>query len=87
MKFTIIKDSDCQTRAMNGYRFVDPHKTEVDKSVNPEWDENRWEKEIDSFYDGWESVCKGDDGRCYLVAFDVETERPMIWTEIEIAEQ
>lgn len=70
-----------ESRAMDGYRFVG--YTETDETVKPCWGENRWNNEIDSFKDGYEYLCRGDDGFMYLVSFDLETGKPYIWNRVE----
>lgn len=81
MTFSVIKRSNSETRAMDGYRFIG--KVQTDKTESKEEAESWWNKEIDSFYDGWETICKGEDGKLYLVGFGNYSQKPLIWCEVE----
>ena len=81
MTFTVIKSSNSETRAMDGYHFVGI--AQIDKTAAPDHSENWYYDQVDSFYDGWEKICRGDDGKLYLVDFDIFSHKPLVWCEIE----
>lgn len=80
--FEIIKKSTYTEKGIEGYIF--DGIADYDESAEPQWSDNRWSDEVDSFYDGWIDLCRNtDDGELYGVYFDIETHEPLIWCKVK----
>ena len=81
MNFTIIKKSGMDNKALDHYEFIG--LAQIDKTAEPDRNDNYHDDEIDSFYDGWGDLCKGEDGKLYGVVFSLNTHKPYVWCEVK----
>ena len=88
MKFTIINNEEGHM-SLKGYRFIlDAQRFFDEKIYNKlaaDININYADACFDEFYDGFEPICKGEDGKLYSVLFkylDGEF-KPFIWQEVE----
>lgn len=92
MKFTIINNQEGHLSLKgfklleNSNRFID---NELYNKLKNERGENFVENLKDDFYEGFESICEGEDGKLYEVLFinsldenNQLMETPFIWQEI-----
>lgn len=79
MKFITLRESTQDTKAIRGYGFFE--KASIDKTARPDYDENDHDYALDSFYDGWGDLCRGEDGDLYCVEF--YEGKPYIWARIK----
>lgn len=63
MKFTLIKF--CPKETGHGIA-VRGDLVQVAEWVKSEWNDNEISDKIDSFFDGWGDLVRGDDGKLYM---------------------
>lgn len=87
MKFTKIETNS--ERAMDGYKFNDEAATidfEAFRRAYPYDTEmglkDRISDDVDSFYDGFDTLATDEDGNLYQVLFHWGTHEPLIWCGI-----
>ena len=88
MTFEIINNEQGHM-SLKGYRFVIDAETFWDKDVYAELardiDINYVDALFDDLYDGFNPICRGDDGKLYTVLFRYFPDRgcvPFIWQEV-----
>lgn len=88
MKFEIINNTEGHL-SHKGYHFVANSERFFDenlyKKLISDIGFNYVDKRFDDFYDGFEPICKGEDGKIYSVLFEYygEGRIPFIWQEVE----
>lgn len=88
MKFEILNDGVGNLK-YKGYQFVREadriYDEDLYKSLVAYSGYNFADSKFDDFYDGFEPICKGEDGRTYSVLFiyDENEKKPFIWQEVE----
>lgn len=91
MKFEIINNNEGNLE-YKGYRFVASSErhfdVELEKTERIDRGNIFVDNKFDDFCDGYEPICKGEDGKLYSVLFlhysDSE-DKPFIWREVEKA--
>ena len=89
MKFEIINNQEGHM-SYKGYRFVKNSKRFFDEKLLKKLTVFRGfnfvDAKFDDFYEGFEPICTGEDGKLYLVLFvyDDDEKLPFIWQEVEI---
>lgn len=84
MKFEIICNDVNETR--KNYTFGNSNEPyHYDPDFKNIFSENEWDRIVDGFYDNdGNTLCKGEDGKLYLVLFDYVSGNysdPGIWRE------
>lgn len=88
--FEIIDEREGHIRD-RGYSLVHGAEMHYDHDLadklSNDYGENMVDNLIDSFYDGWNTICKGDDGKLYAVDFRYAYDEftPFIWQEAKAA--
>lgn len=91
MKFEVIDNKEGNL-SHKGYHFVANSERIFDENLSKKLTADRGfnfvDAKFDDFYDGFEPICKGEDGKTYSVLFvyDDEGMMPFIWQEVEANE-
>lgn len=88
MKFEIVNNNQGHM-SLKGYRMVSDAERfwnkEVYETLVNDIGANYVDDLFDDFYDGFEPICKGDDGKLYTVLFRYSDDGewvPFIWQEV-----
>lgn len=88
MKFTIINNEQGHM-SLKGYRIVSDAERfwnkEIYNQLANDISVNYADALFDDLYDGFEPICKGEDGKLYTVLFQhINNEfKPFIWQEVK----
>ena len=91
MKFEIINNKEGHL-SHKGYHFIENSERFFDENLLKELTADRGfnfvDTKFDIFYDGFEPICKGEDGKTYSVLFVYNNDEwvPFIWQEVEAEE-
>jgi len=93
MNFEIIDEREGHIND-RGYRLVkgaeQQYGHEIIRELESEYGINYVDNLFDDFYDGWNKICRGDDGKLYAVDFQCVGHldfAPLIWQEAEQIEE
>lgn len=91
MKFEIINNNEGDL-SHKGYKFAENSERMFDEKLSiklsRQISENFVYTLFDDFYDGFDPICEGEDGKTYMVLFVYEDfgdfeKKPFIWQEVE----
>ena len=92
MKFQVINNEQGHI-SLKGYQIISDAQRfwneEIRQSLVANIGSNYVDNLFDDFYDGFEPICQGDDGKLYTVLFRyVDNEfKPFIWQEVKAINQ
>lgn len=88
MKFEILNNGEGDLN-FKGYKLVSSSTRMFDNDLYnhlvAERGYNFVDRQFDRFYDGFEPICKGEDGEIYTVLFvyDDDEKKPFIWQKVK----